>query len=74
MSAVDKLLKEIEKERNSGKTSYTIKGVKNLTDKDLDNLKQYASFYSKSNGYGLNGFLPYNDNVKEVLRHYGLML
>ena len=73
MNTIEKLLRDIEKEKNSNKTSYTIKGIKDLTSEDLDNIKAYATFYLKSDGYGYNGFLPWSEKVKEVLRKYGIM-
>ena len=73
MNICEKILREIEKEQDSNKSSYTIKGVKGLTYEDLENIKKYVTFYKDSNGYGLNGFIPYGDGVKEVLKKCGLM-
>ena len=68
-----KLLRDIDKAiKNQNSTTYTIKGVKDLTKDDIELLKSYAKLYESTECYP-SGFLPRNDRVKEVLTLYNLL-
>jgi len=72
MTVAGKLLKEIEKVTKTKQATYTIKGVSDLTEDDIERLKCYASTYEKTDGIW-SGFLPPNEKVAEVLRIYRLL-
>lgn len=68
-----KLIQDIDKELKTDKTSFTLKGVKDLDKNDMNRLRSYADMYEKTDGCCPQGFLPMNDRIKEVLTIYGLL-
>lgn len=54
------------------RSSFTLKGVKNLSISDLDTLQMYAEAYISSNGYGFDGLMEPLGNIKKVLDAYNI--
>lgn len=69
-----KLIKDIEKKINvwDEYSSFTIKGVKNLSYSDLDILKLYANEYITSGGVTFNGLMEPTGDIKKVLDSYNI--
>ena len=74
MGAGAKLLKDITTKKPTWDPEKdSLKGIKNLTLKDLDMLKMYAETYEKT-GWCVSGFLPLSENAICVLEKYGLII
>lgn len=74
IKSANKLIKDIQSKRNSWdeRSQFTIKGVRNLSPADLDQIQLYAETYINSGGSGFPGLMNPFGEVGEVLDSYGL--
>lgn len=71
-----KILKKDIKEKIDNwneRSSFAVKGIKNLTVSDLDTLELYADEMIKSGGNGFYGLSKPLGNIRQVLVKYGLL-
>lgn len=70
----NKLIKDINSKRKSWdeRSSFEMKGVRNLSPADLDQIELYAETYVNSGGFGFTGLMDPLGEVAEVLNAYGL--
>lgn len=54
------------------RSSFSLRGVGNLSRSDLDTLSLYVEYYEKSGGTSFNGLMDPLGEVKEVLDKYGI--
>jgi hypothetical protein len=69
-----KLIKDVEMkiDKWNERSSFTLKGVKNLSKSDLDSLVLYAQKFIENNGRGFYGYMKPLGSIKNVLDSYGI--